>query len=52
MVTIHTLSLGVERKPLLSLLSINSWSGSEERSDGQQMTPELLNEAFLMKTTQ
>jgi hypothetical protein len=40
----HTLR--VEKKPLLSLLSIQSLSGSEEGSDDQQMTPELMNEAF------
>ena len=33
------------------ILSIESSSGSEEGSDGQQVMPELLNEAFLMKAT-
>jgi hypothetical protein len=37
----------VEKKPLLSLLSI----GSEEGGDDQQMTPELLIEAFSAKST-
>ena len=39
----------VEKKLLLSLLSIEASLGSEE---GQQMTPLLLNEAFSVKTTQ
>ena len=42
--TIHTLY--VEKKPLLSLLSIESSTGSEEGSRDQQMMPKLLNEAF------
>ena len=44
----HTLY--VEKKPLLSLLSIESWSGSEEGGGDKQMTPELLNKAFSMKS--
>ena len=35
----------VERKPLLSLLSIGSSSGSVESSGDWQMTLELMNEA-------
>ena len=45
------LTLQVEKKPLLSLLSIESSPGSEEGSCDQQMTPELLNEAFSVKAT-
>ena len=41
----------VESKPVLSLLSTESWSGSEEGSGGHQMTPELLNEVFSAKAT-
>jgi hypothetical protein len=36
---------------LLSLLFIESSSGSEEGGGNQQMTPELLNEAFSAKVT-
>ena len=45
--TVHTLH--IERKPLRSLLSIESLSGSEEGSAVQQMMPELLNKAFSAK---
>jgi hypothetical protein len=41
-------TLRVEKKPLLSLLSIES----EEGGGDQQMTPELLMEAFSAKSTQ
>jgi hypothetical protein len=41
-------TLRVEKKPLLSLLSIES----EEGGGDQQMTPELLIEAFSAKSTQ
>ncbi len=44
--------LRVEKMPLLSLLSIESLSGSEDGSGGQQMIPELSNEAFSTKSTQ
>ena len=36
----------------MSLLSIESFSGSEEGSGGWQMMPELLNEAVSAKATQ
>jgi hypothetical protein len=39
-------------KRSLSLSSIESSSRSEEGSGGQQMSPELLNKAFLTKSTQ
>ena len=42
----------VEKKPLLSRLSIGSLSGSKESSGDHQMMPELLNETFLAKATQ
>ena len=42
----------VEKKLLLALLSIKSSSGSENGSRGQQITPEVLNEAFSAKSTQ
>ena len=42
----------LEKKPLLSLLSTESWSRSEEGLGDQQMLPELLNKAFPMKSTQ
>jgi hypothetical protein len=45
--TIHTLR--VEKKSLLSPLSIESSPGSEKGGSGQQMTPEVLNEAFSAK---
>ena len=35
-----------EKKPSLSVLSIESLSSSEEDKGGQQMSPELLNKAF------
>jgi hypothetical protein len=47
--TIHTLR--IEKKSLLSPLSIESSPGSEKGGSGQQMTPELLNEAFSAKAT-
>jgi hypothetical protein len=47
--TIHTLR--VEKKSLLSLLSIESSPGSEKGGGGQQMTPELLNKAFSANAT-
>jgi hypothetical protein len=46
----HT--LGVENKPILSLLSIESSLPRENGGGDQQMTPKLLNEAFLAKSTQ
>jgi hypothetical protein len=48
----HAYTLRVEKKPILSLLPIESLSGSEEGSSDQHMTPELLNEAFSAKSTQ
>ena len=36
---------------MLFVVSVESSSGSVEGSSGKQMTPELLNEAFLVKTT-
>jgi hypothetical protein len=39
-------------KRLLSLSSIESSSRSEEGSGGQQISPELVNKAFSMKSTQ
>jgi hypothetical protein len=47
---VHTLR--VEKKPILTLLSIESSSGSEEGSGDQHMKPELLNEVFSAKSTQ
>ena len=47
---LHTSLL--EKEPLLSLLSIESLSRSEEGKGGQQMSPELLNKAFSTKATQ
>ena len=47
MLNVHTLH--VEKKPLLPLLSIESSSGSEEGSSGQQMMPEHLNKTLSMK---
>ena len=47
---LHTSFL--EKKPSMSLLSIESSSRSEEGRGGQQMSPELLNKAFSMKATQ
>ena len=41
-----------EKKLLLSRLSIESSSRSEEGRGGQQMLPELLNKVFSMKGTQ
>ena len=46
---IHTLQ--VEKKPLLSLLSIEGSLPSEKGIGDQQMMPELLNEEFLAKST-
>ena len=43
----HTLQ--VEKKPLLSLLCVEILPESKKGSDGQQMTPELLNESFSAK---
>ena len=48
-VDLHTGFL--DKKPLLSLMSIESSSGSEEGRGGQQMMPKLLNKAFSMKAT-
>ena len=45
---LHTTNL--EMKPSLSLSSIESSSRSEEGHGGQQMSPELLNEAFSAKS--
>jgi hypothetical protein len=45
----HTLR--VEKKPLLSLLSIESSSGNQEGGGDQQMMPKLLNEEFSAKVT-
>ena len=39
-----------EKKPLPSVLSTGSSSGSEEGSGDWQMIPELLNEAFSAKS--
>ena len=47
---LHTSLL--EKKPPLSLLSIKSWSRSEEDRGDQQMSPKLSNEAFSTKSTQ
>ena len=47
LLTVHALC--VERKPLLSLLCIDSLSGSEESGSGQRMTPELLNKVIQRK---
>ena len=44
------LTLWVEKKLLLSLLSIKSLPGSKRGSSDQQMTLELLNEAFLAQS--
>ncbi len=41
-------TLRVQKKPLLSLLAIKN----EEGGGDQQLTPELLNEAFSAKSTQ
>jgi hypothetical protein len=41
----------IEKKPLLSLLSIESSSGSKEGGGDQQMMPELLNKVFSVKGT-
>jgi hypothetical protein len=41
----------VEKKSLLSPLSIESSPGNEKGGGDQQMTPELLNEAFSAKAT-
>ena len=54
-VVLQKLSLNVhtprlEKNPLLFLLSIESSSGSVEGSSGKQITPYLLNEAFLAKS--
>ena len=49
---LDTNTIFVEKKLLLSLLSTESWLGSEEGSGGQQMTPELSNEVFSAKSTQ
>ena len=46
----HTLR--VEKKLLLSLLSIERSLGSKEGGGDRQMMPELLNKAFLVKATQ
>ena len=45
-------TLCVEKKLLLFRLSIERSLGSEEGGDDQQMTPELLNEAFSARATQ
>ena len=42
----------LEMKRLLSLSLIESSIRSEEGSSGQQMSPELFNKAFSMKSTQ
>jgi hypothetical protein len=42
----------LKKKPLLSLLSIENLPRSEEGGSDQQMTPELLKEAFSAKATQ
>ena len=49
-IVLHALVLA--KKPSLSLLSIESWSRSEEGRGGQQMLPELSNKAFSTKSTQ
>jgi hypothetical protein len=49
-IAIHTLQ--VEKKPLLSLLSIENLLPSEECGGDQQMMLELLNKAFIAKSTQ
>ena len=46
---LHTSHL--EKKPLLSVLSIKSLSRSEEGRGDQQTSPELLNKTFSMKST-
>ena len=46
---VHT--IGLEKNPVLFVVSVERSSGSVEGSIGKQMTPELLNEAFLTKTT-
>ena len=43
-------SIGLEKNPVLLVISIESSSGSVEGSSGKQATPELLNKAFLAKT--
>ena len=48
-VTVHTLQ--IEKKLLLSHLSIECSPGSEKGGSDQQMMPELLNEAFSVKAT-
>ena len=45
---VHT--IGIEKNPVLLVISVERSSGSVEGSSGKQMTPELLNEAFLVKT--
>ena len=55
-VELQDLSLGLhtrhlEKKPSLSVLSIESLSKGKEGRGGQQMSPELLNKAVLMKST-
>ena len=47
---LHTSLL--EKKPPLSLLSIESWSRSEEGRGYQQILPKLSSTAFSMKSTQ
>ena len=47
---LHTSLL--EKKPSLSLLSIENWSRSEKGRGDQQMSPELFNKMFSMKSTQ
>jgi hypothetical protein len=47
----HTYSLRIDKKSLLSPLSIESSPGSKKGGGGQQMTPELLNEAFSVNAT-
>ena len=42
----------VEKKTLLSLLSVESSSGSEEGRGAQEMMSELLNKVFSTKATQ
>ena len=49
LLNIQTICL--EKIPLLSLLFIENSSGTVEGSDGKQITPQLLNKAFLAKST-